>query len=58
MKNIPNPMGSEANYEKTILDSQEIGRDLDACPRCGEHLDQIVWGQTNCPKCGLHFECC
>lgn len=32
--------------------------DLDFCPRCGEHIEQIVWGQTNCPRCGLHFECC
>jgi hypothetical protein len=32
--------------------------DLDACPRCGELLDGILWGQTNCPRCGLHFECC
>jgi len=32
--------------------------DLEACPRCGETVDMIVWGQTNCPRCGLHFECC
>jgi len=32
--------------------------DLEACPRCGESIDTIVWGQTNCPRCGLHFECC
>jgi hypothetical protein len=33
-------------------------RELDACPRCGERIATIVWGQTNCPRCGLHFECC
>jgi hypothetical protein len=33
-------------------------RELDACPRCGERIAAIVWGQTNCPRCGLHFECC
>ena len=33
-------------------------RDLEACPRCGYPLPEIVWGQTNCPRCGLHFECC
>jgi uncharacterized protein (UPF0212 family) len=32
--------------------------DLEACPRCGEKIDRIIWGQTNCPNCGLHFECC
>jgi len=32
--------------------------DLDACPRCGEPVGVIIWGQTNCPRCGLHFECC
>jgi uncharacterized protein (UPF0212 family) len=32
--------------------------DLDACPRCGQPIDEIIWGQTNCPNCGLHFECC
>lgn len=32
--------------------------DLEACPRCGEPIDRIVWGLTNCPRCGLHFECC
>ncbi len=32
--------------------------DLEACPRCGEPVAEIIWGQTNCPRCGLHFECC
>jgi hypothetical protein len=32
--------------------------DLDYCPRCGQKMEAIVWGQTNCPRCGLHFECC
>jgi hypothetical protein len=32
--------------------------DLDACPRFGEPVEAIIWGQTNCPRCGLHFECC
>ena len=32
--------------------------DLDSCPRCGEPIDKLIWGQTNCPRCGLHFECC
>lgn len=31
---------------------------LDFCPRCGEKIAEIIWGQTNCPSCGLHFECC
>ena len=31
---------------------------LDACPRCGQKIETIIWGQTNCPRCGLHFECC
>ncbi len=38
--------------------SSELPSDLDACPRCGEPLDEIRWGRTNCPRCGLHFECC
>jgi hypothetical protein len=33
-------------------------RDLEACPRCGFLIQQILWGRTNCPNCGLHFECC
>jgi len=32
--------------------------DLEACPRCGERIEVVIWGQTNCPRCGLHFECC
>jgi uncharacterized protein (UPF0212 family) len=32
--------------------------DLEECPRCGQKIDDILWGQTNCPRCGLHFECC
>jgi hypothetical protein len=32
--------------------------DLEACPRCGEPVEVIIWGQTNCSRCGLHFECC
>jgi diamine N-acetyltransferase len=32
--------------------------DLHACPRCGETVGEIRWGQTDCPRCGLHFECC
>ncbi len=42
------------------LEDQRINEptDLDACPRCGEPIEDLVWGQTNCPRCGLHFECC
>jgi ribosomal protein S27AE len=32
--------------------------DLDYCPRCGQPIDEIIWGLTDCPRCGLHFECC
>jgi DNA-directed RNA polymerase subunit RPC12/RpoP len=32
--------------------------DLKECPRCGQKIDDILWGQTNCPRCGFHFECC
>ncbi len=42
--------------ETAEQDDQSV--DLDACPRCGEPIDDLVWGQTNCPRCGLHFECC
>jgi uncharacterized protein (UPF0212 family) len=58
MKSNSNPNQSEYKNDEPILDRKDIGLDLEACPRCGEHLDQIVWGQTNCPNCGLHFECC
>jgi hypothetical protein len=32
--------------------------DLDACPRCGEPVEAIIWGQTNCSRCRLYFEYC
>jgi hypothetical protein len=39
-------------------DDPPLPPDLEACPRCGEPVEVIIWGQTNCPTCGLHFECC
>jgi hypothetical protein len=39
-------------------DDPPLPPDLDACPRCGEPVAIIIWGQSNCPTCGLHFECC
>ena len=51
------------------LPQEETSRpssDLEACPRGGEPIPEIRWGQTNCPRCEthcmphgeLHFECC
>ena len=28
------------------------------CPRCGNVVNNVLWGHTNCSSCGLHFECC
>jgi hypothetical protein len=44
--------------EKDLANPGKVPVDLDACPRCGELLDTIRWGQTNCSRRGLHFECC
>jgi uncharacterized protein (UPF0212 family) len=49
-------VGTFPQGEKPISSPAEM--DLDACPRCGEPVETIIWGQTNCPRCGLHFECC
>jgi hypothetical protein len=54
------------NIEMTNPDPESIERpetettpgDLDFCPRCGQKIEEIIWGNTNCPRCGLHFECC
>jgi uncharacterized protein (UPF0212 family) len=46
---------SENREELSEVDSSG---DLDQCPRCGEQIETILWGTTNCPRCGLHFECC
>jgi hypothetical protein len=40
------------------LDTEDSNQDLEACPRCGQKIEKIIWGQTNCPRCGLHFEWC
>jgi hypothetical protein len=45
-------------YKPKFPDDPNPPRDLDACPRCGLEIDEIIWGKTNCPGCGLHFECC
>ncbi len=39
-------------------DAPRVPHDLEGCPRCGQRIEHIIWGQTNCPRCGLHFECC
>ncbi|HLE13563.1 MAG TPA: hypothetical protein VI776_02360 [Anaerolineales bacterium] len=48
----------QVNQEEESQIPIQSPSDLDACPRCGEPIALIVWGQTNCPRCGLHFECC
>ena len=52
----PETVHTDPQGEK--LPASPFEMDLDACPRCGEPVETIVWGQTNCPYCGLHFECC
>lgn len=37
---------------------EPVPQNLDDCPRCGEKIEEIIWGMTNCPRCSLHFECC
>jgi uncharacterized Zn finger protein (UPF0148 family) len=52
-------MSIESQPEPSENNTQLQGPvDLVACPRCGEPIEELVWGQTNCPRCGLHFECC
>lgn len=41
-----------------LSETENPPQDLDFCPRCGQKIEQIIWGKTNCPRCGLHFECC
>jgi hypothetical protein len=48
----------EDNRLKDKREEANLPQDLDFCPRCGEKIPEIIWGQTNCPRCGLHFECC
>lgn len=51
---IDNPILPAAD----VGEKEDLPNDLEACPRCGERIHDLVWGQTNCPRCGLHFECC
>ena len=52
-------MTSETDPQDQNEDQADrITSDLDFCLRCGQPIEEIIWGITNCPRCGLHFECC